>query len=158
MVNVIAYVEQELVTAHGDRAPTSMDPASAFGLVVTAINLTSSCLQECRKFIGPSKHSPAYVRSIFEHLWAFNGSLKNLETHYQIYEDSQARSTVLASIKDPLSNCKTALDSIQDHLESKSFLKKFVTGARFDTVLERHLSCLKSSRMLFHEIIQADQT
>ena len=145
------------MTAYGYRASNSMDPATAIGLVATAIGLTKSCLQECRKFIGPSKHSTAYVRSILEQLWAFNGSLRNLETHYQIYEEGQARSTVLASIKDPLSNCQTALDSIRKYLESKSFLKRLVTGARFDTTLEKHLSCLESSRILFHELLQADQ-
>ena len=143
------------MTGHGDRAPTSMDPASAFGILVTAIKLTSNCLQVCR--IGPSKHSQDFLQSLSEQLWSFNGSLKNLETHYQIYEEGQARSNLLPSIEDPLSACKTALDAIREHLESKHSFKKFVRGARFDAGLERHLICLKNSRILFHEALQADQ-
>ena len=143
------------MTTHGDRAPTSMDPASAFGLLVTAIQLTSSCLQACQ--IGPSKHSQDYLQSLSEQLWNFNGSLKNLETHYQIYEAGQARSNLLPSIEHPLSACKTALDAIREHLKSKHSLNRFVRGARFDAVLERHRICLKNSRILFHEALQADQ-
>lgn len=134
-----------------------MDPISALGLVLTAVQLTSSCLKECRKFLGPSKHSITYVRSISEDLWAFNGSLGNLQTHYDICENSQARSITLPSIEKPLSDCKHALESIREHLESKKLLKKIITGAHFDTALERHLSCLKNSRILFHEVLQADQ-
>ena len=143
------------MTAHGDRAPNSMDPASALGLVFTAISLTRSCLQVCR--IGPSKHSQDHLQSISKQLWDFNGSLKNLETHYEIYGDGQARSNLLPSIEDPLSACKTALDAIREHLESRNSLKRFVRGAHFDAVLERHLICLKNSRILFHEALQADQ-
>ena len=144
-----------MVTTHGDRAPTTMDPASALGLVVTAISLTRRCLQVCR--IGPSKHSRDYLQSISKQLWDFHGSLKNLETHYDIYEDSQARSNLLPLIKDPLSECRTALEALREHLESKNFLKKVVRGAHFDAVLEGHLICLKNSRTLFHEALQADQ-
>ena len=143
------------MTAHGDRAPTSMDPASAFGLLVTAIKLTSSCLQLCQ--IGPSKHSQDYLQSLSEQLWSFNGSLKNLETHYKIYEAGQARSILLPSIEDPLSACKIALDAIREHLESRNPIKRFVRGAHFDAVLERHLIRLRNSRILFHEALQADQ-
>lgn len=132
-----------------------MDPASAIGLVATAISLTSSCLRVCK--IGPSKHSQDYLQSISKELWDFNGSLKNLETHYDIYEESQARSNLLPSIKDPLSACETALKAIREHLESKNPVKKLFRGAHFDAVLERHLICLKRSRALFHEALQADQ-
>ena len=145
------------MTTHEDRDSIPMDPASALGLVVTAVTLTSSCLHMCRKFIGPSKHSTTYIRSIADDLWAFNGSLKNLQTHYDIYEDSQARSIALPSIIQPLSDCNVALDSIREHLDSKNSLKKILTGARFDTALKRHLICLKNSRILFHEVLQADK-
>ena len=132
-----------------------MDPASAIGLVGTAIKLTSSCLKACH--IGPSKHGQEYLESISKQLWAFNGSLKNLETHYDIYEEGQARSTVLPSIEDHLSTCNKALEAIQKHLEPKKSLKKFIKGARFDTVLQKHFICLKNSRILFQEALQADQ-
>ena len=155
-IGILVYLEQKSVTTHEDRDFIPMDPASALGLVVTAVTLTSSCLKECRKFIGPSKHSTTDVRSISEHLWAFNGSLKNLQTHYEIYEDSQARSITLPSIKEPLSYCNEALDFIREHLESTNSLKRFITGARFDTALEKNLNCLKKSRILFHEVLQAD--
>ena len=145
-----------MVTTREDRDLIQMDPISVLGLVFTAVQLTSSCLKECRKLIGPSKHSTTDVRSISEDLWAFNASLKNLETHYEIYEDSQARSISLPSIKEPLSHCNEALNFIREHLESKNALKKFITGARFDTALKKHLSCLKNSRILFHEVVQAD--
>ena len=145
------------MTTHEDLNLIPMDPISAIGLVLTAVQLTNSCLKECRKFIGPSKHSTIYVRSVADDLWAFNGSLKNLQTHYEIYEDSQARSIALPSIIKPLSDCNVALDSIREHLESKNLLKKIITGARFDTALKRHLICLKNSRILFHEVLQADK-
>ena len=134
-----------------------MDPISVLGLVFTAVQLTSSCLKECRKFIGPSKHSSAYVQSIAGDLWAFNGSLRNLQTHYDIYEDGQARSIALSSMEKPLSDCKYALELIREHLESNKVLGKYVIGVHFDTALRRHLSCLKNSRILFHEVLQADQ-
>lgn len=155
MVHVIAYLEQELVTGHGDRSPNSMDPLSAIGLVGTAIKLTSSCLKACH--IGPSKHRQDFLQSISKQLWDFNGSLKNLETHYDIYEEDQARSTLLPSIEDHLSTCNMALEAIQKHLESKKSIKRFFKGARSDTILEKHLICLKNSRDLFNEALQADQ-
>ena len=143
------------MTAHGYRAPNSMDPASAIGLVATAVSLTSSCLRVCK--IGPSKHSQDYLQSVSQELWDFNGSLKNLEHHYDIFEESQARSNLLPLINDRLLACETALKAIREHLESKNPVKKIVRGARFDAVLERHLNCLKRSRTVFHEALQADQ-
>ena len=146
------------MTTHEDRDLNPMDPISALGLVLTAVQLTSSCLKVCRKFLGPSKHDRIYIQAIYQDLMAFNGSLKNLETHYRIYEESQARSIALSSIEKPMSDCEKTLKSLQEHLESENIFKKFTTGARFDTVLERHLKCLKNSRNLFHELLQVDQT
>ena len=133
-----------------------MDPISALGVVPTVVQLTGSCLKLCREHIGPSKHPRKHIRLIHDDLWVFNGSLKNLQTHYDICEDSQARSITLASIEKPLSDCKEALDSIREHLESKNLLKRLITGAHFDTALEIHLSRLKNGRVLFHEVVQAD--
>ncbi len=134
-----------------------MDPTSAAALILAAVQLTGSCLKECRKHIGPSKYSSADVQSISEDLWALNGSLRNLQDHYEICEDGQARSTAFSSIGKPLSDCKNALGEIQKRLESNSFRVKYLTGVHFDTALREHLSSLKRSRILFHEVLQADQ-
>ena len=146
------------MTTYKDRDLIPMDPISALGLVLTAVQLTSSCLKVCRKFLGPSKHDRTYIQAIYGDLMAFHGSLKNLETHYRIYEESQARPIALPSIRKPMSDCEKTLESLQKHLESKNFFKRFTTGARFDTVLERHLNSLKNSRNLFQELLQVDQT
>ena len=57
-----------------------------------------------------------------------------------------------------MSDCEKTLESLQEHLESKGFFKRIIAGARFDTVLEKHLNCLKNSRNLLHELLQMDQT
>lgn len=135
-----------------------MDPVTALSLVQTTVNLTSSCIKVCRKYVGPSKYSEKDIKAFSEDLWAFNGSLKNLETHYGIYEEDEAGSMALPSIEDPLSRCNEALQPIQKHVESESRLKQFITGARFDTSFEKHLKCLKDSRILFHELLQMNLT
>ena len=153
----MAYLEQELVTTPKARDQIPMDPVTALALVHTTVELTSSCIKVCRKYVGPSKYSEKDMKEISEGLWVFNGSLRNLETHYSIYEEDQAGSNALPSIKEPLSRCDEALKSIQKHMESKSPVKKFFAGARFDSAFEKHLKCLKDSRILFHHLLQVDQ-
>ena len=100
------------MTIDEDRDLLPMDPISALGLVLTAVQLTSSCLKVCRKFLGPSKHDKTYVQAIYQNLMIFNGSLKSLEIHYEIWEESQARSIALSSIEIPMSDCEKILKSL----------------------------------------------
>ena len=148
-----------LVTTHEARHLIPMDPVTALSLVHTTVQLTSSCIKVCRKYVGPSTHSSADIQGISDDLWTFNAALKNLETYYGIYEEDQAEEVAepiaLPSIKEPLSHCDEALQSIKKHVESK---KKFFTGARFDTALEKQLKCLKDSRILFKELLLMDLT
>ena len=146
------------MTTHEDRDLIPMDPISALGLVSTAVQLTNSCLKVCRKFLGPSKHDKTYIQAVYGEIMDFNGSLKSLEDHYRIFEESDDRSIKLSSIEKPMSVCEKTLESLQGHLESKGFVRKIINGARLDTVLERHLKCLKNSRNLLHELLQMDQT
>ncbi|KAK0507966.1 hypothetical protein JMJ35_009855 [Cladonia borealis] len=120
-----------------------MDPVTALSLVHTTVNLTSSCIKVCRKYVGPSKYSEKDMKEISEDLWVFNGSLRNLETHYGIYEEDQAGSNAF---------------TIDRRTSITSPVKKFFIGARFDTAFEKHLKCLKDSRILFHHLLQVDQT
>ena len=146
------------MTTHEARDRMPMDPVTALSLVHTTAQLTSSCIKVCRKFVGPSKHNEADTKAISKDLWAFNAALKNLETYYAIYEEDQDESNALPSIKEPLFHCDEALQSIKEHVESKNTPKKFITGARFDTALEKQLKCLNDSKILFQQLLLIDLT
>lgn len=134
-----------------------MDPVSLTASIIAILQVTGICLKYTNKFVGPSKHNSADLQSLLSTLYAFNGSVKNLQTHLEICEEDQARLAALSYIEKPLADCKDVLGLLEERLKSTSFVAKHVVGVRFDARLRRFLSCLEHSRALFNETLQGDQ-
>lgn len=137
-----------------------MDPVSALGLaasIIAVVQLTGSCLKSTQKFLGPSQHSSNDLQTISATLYAFNGSIRNLQTHLEICEEDQARLQALEYLQKPLQDCEDALKVIESRVKNLTFVGQHVVGVRFDSKLKRCLRALDDSGSLLSLALQADQ-
>ena len=134
-----------------------MDGLSLAASVVAIIQLTGICLRLSSKILGPSKNSSKDLQNLSSTLYAFNGSIKNLQTHLEICEEDEARLSALEYLSRPLTDCTKALTLLENYLKNPSLLGRHIIGARFDSKMEKCLSALDHSRTLFTELLLEDQ-
>ena len=134
-----------------------MDGLSVAASITAVIQLTAVCLKVSKKFLGPSQYSSASLDSILKSLYAFNGTIKNLQTHYEINEDDQARLDALNHLAKPLKSCEEALEIIRERLQNTTFFGHYVVGERFDRKLKNTLQDMEEARKLFEIALHSDQ-
>jgi len=134
-----------------------MDGLSLAASVIAVIQLAGSCLKLSRKFLGPSEFSSSDLNSITTALYGFNGAVKSLQTHLEIYEDDEARLSSLEYLKPVLKQCEVALHIIKDFVGKSGFIGKHIIGPRFDYKLKTSLKALNEAKELFMLAFHADQ-
>ncbi|KAH8592634.1 hypothetical protein B0O99DRAFT_597075 [Bisporella sp. PMI_857] len=134
-----------------------MDGLSLTASVITVIQLAGSCLKLSRKFLGPSEFGSSDLNSMTTALYGFNGAVKSLQTHLEIYEDNEARLTSLEYLKPVLKKCEESLHIIEDFVGKSSFIGKHVIGPKFDCKLKPSLKALGGAKELFMLALQGDQ-
>jgi hypothetical protein len=134
-----------------------MDGVSVAANIIAVVQLTAVCLKLSKKFLGPSQYSSASLDSISKSLYAFNGTIKNLQTNYEINEDDQARLDALNYLAKPLKRCEEALEIIRERLQNATFLGRYVVGERFDRKLKNTLQDMEEARKLFEIALHSYQ-
>lgn len=134
-----------------------MDGLSVAASIIAVVQLTGTCLKLGTKFLGPSQHSPASLGAISQSLYSFNGTIRNLQTHYEINEEDQARLNALSHLAEPLKRCEESLRMISERLETMNFMGQYVVGKLFDRKLKRSLHVLEEARKLFELALHSDQ-
>jgi len=134
-----------------------MDGLSLAASVIAVIQLAGSCLKLSRKFLGPSEFGSSDLISMSTSLYGFNGAVKSLQTHLEIYEDDEARLSSLEYLKPVLKQCGEALYIIKDSVKDNGFIGKYVIGPRFDRKLKGSLKALDGAKELFILALHADQ-
>lgn len=132
-----------------------MDPLSITASVVAIVQITGQCLKLVK--IGPSKHQLTRLKEVNATLYGFNGIVRNLQTHLEIYKDDQARLSALDRLKEPLDRCGEALRLLKTRLEHDGFWSQYVTGMRFDKKLEDCLRVVSDATSLLELALQSDQ-
>lgn len=133
-----------------------MDGLSVAASIIAVIQLTGTCLKLGKKLFGPSQHSSASLNAISQSLYSFNGTIRNLQTHYEINEEDQARLDALSCLAEPLERCKEALGIISERLETTDFFTQYIVGKSFDKKLEKSLHILEEARKLFELTLRSD--
>lgn len=133
-----------------------MDGLTVAASIISVVQLTGACLRLGKKLLGPSKHSSASLDLISRSLYSFNGTIKNLQTHYEINEDDQARLDALIHLSEPLRRCEKVLEIIKDRLENTTFIGQYVVGECFDRKLKKSLQEMEEARKLFEMALHSD--
>jgi hypothetical protein len=134
-----------------------MDGLGLAASVIAVIQLARSCLKLSRKFLGPSEFGSSNLASIITALYRFNGVVKSIQKHLEIYEDDEVRLSSLAYLKPVLKQCEEALHIIEDFVGKSSFIGKHVIGLRFDFKVKTSLKALDGAKELFMLALHADQ-
>ena len=134
-----------------------MDGLSVAANIIAVVQLTAVCLKVSKRFLGPSQYSSASLDAISKSLYTFNGTIKNLQTNYEINEDDQARLDALNHLAKPLKRCEDALEIIRERLQNATFLGRYVVGKRFDRKLKNTLQDIEEARKLFEIALHSDQ-
>ena len=134
-----------------------MDPVCLAASIITILGLTEKCLKLLTRYIGISRHSSEHLRLILTKLYAFNGSIVNLQTHLGVCEEDQARLNALEYLQKPLADCHNVLNLLEDRLTNSKFFGKYLTGPKFDAKLVKGLKALGTAKSLFMEALHADQ-
>lgn len=132
-----------------------MNPLSITASVIDILQITGQCLKLVK--IEPSKHHLTRLKELNTTLYGFNGVLRNLQTHFEIYEDDQARLSALGELKEPLDRCDEALRLLKTRLESDGFLSQYVMGLRFEKNLDDCLRVVRDATPLLELALQSDQ-
>lgn len=134
-----------------------MDGLSAAASVVAVLQLIGACLKLSRKWMGPSEFNSSELTAMITALYEFNGAMKNLQTHLQIYEDNETRLRSLEYLNPALERCKEALGIIKEFMERSSNIGKHFMGPKFDRNLKASLKTLDGAKDLFMVALHADQ-
>jgi hypothetical protein len=123
------------------------------------VQLTELTLKLANKHmgLGPSRFDSIELKSISRTLYAFNGTLQNLQTHLRINEEDEARLQTLNYLTEPLSRCKEALELLSDQSGNLTFITKHIIGERFDRKLKKALSVIGDARKLIELALLSDQ-
>jgi hypothetical protein len=125
--------------------------------VVALVQLTGACLKVTSKPIGPSSYKPERLRTLSKTLYGFNGTIKNLQTHLEIYEDDQARLETLNYLEEPIARCREALELLIVRTESDGVFTQYILGLRFDKKFDLCLRVLNDAKDLLELALQCDQ-
>ncbi|KAI9770356.1 MAG: hypothetical protein M1839_003233 [Geoglossum umbratile] len=127
--------------------------------VIAVVQLTELALKLAHKHVGlgPSRYDKTELLSISRALYAFNGMLQTLQTHLRINEEDEARLQTLNHLKEPLNQCKEALELLSDQLKDPTFIRKHIVGERFDRKLKKALSIIEDARKLIELTLLSDQ-
>lgn len=133
-----------------------MEALSVAASITAVVQLAAACLKVGRRLFGSSEHNSARLLTIVQSLYSFNGTIRNLQTHYEINEDDQARLDTLSHLAEPLKRCEEALAVISKRLETVNFLGQYIIGNLFDKKLEKSLRELEEARKLFKLALLSD--
>lgn len=134
-----------------------MDGLSVAASIIAVVQLTTTCLKLGKKYFGPSVYGSASLQAISTTLYGFNGTIRNLQTHFEINEEDQARLDALSHLDAPLKRCKEALEMLEDRLKSVNLIGQYVAGKFFDRKLRKCLQTIDDARTLFALALDADQ-
>lgn len=156
----ISYVldcKRILTTSRIPLPKLEMEAVGLAASVITIVNLTAVCLKSSSKLVGPSSYKPERLQSLYATLYGFNGTVRNLQTHLEIYEDDQSRLDTLDRLQEPLKRCREALQLLSSRLKSDGFFAQYVMGSRFDKKLDLCLRVLNDTKGLLELSLQSDQ-
>lgn len=125
--------------------------------VIVIAQLTGACLKLSSKWLGPSSYKPERLHSLNTTLYSFNGTVRNLQTHLEIYEDNQARLDTLQNLQEPLLRCSEALQLLSSRLQSDGFFAQYILCSRFDKKFDLCLRILNDAKELLELSLQSDQ-
>jgi hypothetical protein len=127
--------------------------------VIAVEQLITLTLRLARKHmeLGTSRFGDAELQSISQKINTFAGTLQALQTHLQIDEKDEARLQTLNHLTEPLKQCKEALRLLSDQLGKPTFIKKHLTGERFDRKLKKSLSVIKNAQEVIELALLSDQ-
>ena len=134
-----------------------MEAVGLAASVIAIVNLTAACLKLSSKLVGPSSYKPERLQSLHATLYGFNGIIRNLQTHLEIYEDDQARLDTLDQLQGPLTRCSEALHLLSSRLKSDGFFAQYIVGSRFDKKFDLCLRVLHDAKELLELSLQSDQ-
>ncbi|KAH0550901.1 hypothetical protein GP486_007735, partial [Trichoglossum hirsutum] len=129
------------------------------GCVIGVEQLIKLTLTLARKYmkLGTSRFDDAELQSISQKIYTFAGTLQALQDLLQEDEKDKARLQTLNHLTEPLNQCKEALGLLSDQLEKPTFIKKHLTGERFDSKLKKSLSVIKNAREVIELALLSDQ-
>jgi len=134
-----------------------MEAVGLVASVIAIVQLTGACLKLSSKLTGPSSYKPERLQSLSTTLYNFNGTIKNLQTHLEIYEDDQARLDTLTYLQEPLMRCSEALQLLSSRMQSDGLFALYIMGSRFDKKVDLCLRVLNDAKGLLELALQCDQ-
>ncbi len=134
-----------------------MEAIGLVASVIAIVQLSGACLKLSLKPLGPSSYKPERLQSLSASLYGFNGTIRNLQTHLEIFEDDQARLDTLNHLQEPLMRCREALQLLSLRLQSDGFFAQYIMGSRFDKKFDLCLMVLNDAKKLLELSLQCDQ-
>ncbi|KAK4164121.1 ubiquitin-conjugating enzyme E2 4 [Cladorrhinum sp. PSN259] len=133
-----------------------MDGVSVAASVIAIIQLSTSCLKLSSKWLGPSEFDTSELGRITSSLYAFNGAMKNFQTHLEINEDNEARLKALDQLKPVLQRCEAALNITKEFMERAGFVGRHLLAPRSDRKIKLAIKMLDDAKELFVLAIHHD--
>lgn len=132
--------------------------AEAIGLVSGCVTILET-MERINKFVRQNIHTNASVKRellpLLGKLSAYEGLIRGIKLQADLDENDEARLSVLSHIDGPLDACKTALNTINERLETLP--KHIVLGKIIDKKTKSALKALEISKPILELSLEADQ-
>lgn len=136
-----------------------MDPISALGLaasIIAVLQLTSALMKPATSALGPSENDEKELNRLLTTMTGFQVAYNNIEQYLK--SNPGTANTLLTAIQQPIRDCKVVLAQLKLRLSNMTFVRKHITGKKWDKEFKCLVERLDDARQLFDVILQGDQS